>query len=131
MANDSVADLLTRLRNAYKARLQTVVMPHGRLLADICSVLEEEGFIRTHRVEELEGNKKNLVIELKYHEGEPAIKELKRVSKSGLRKYSKVNAIPKHYNGLGISILSTSKGVMSDFSARQQQVGGEVLCTVF
>jgi len=130
MANDKVADLLTRLRNAYKARLQTVALPHGRLLADICSVLEEEGFIRTHRVEE-EGAKKTLIVELKYHDGEPAIKELKRVSKSGLRKYSKVTAIPKHYNGLGISILSTSKGVMSDFNARQHQVGGEVLCTVF
>ena len=130
MSNDRVADLLTRLRNAYKARLQTVTLPYGRLLADICTVLEEEGFIRTHRVE-ADGNKQNLVVELKYHEGEPAIKELKRVSKSGLRKYSKVDAIPKHYNGLGISILSTSKGVMSDFAARQQQVGGEVLCTVF
>lgn len=130
MANDSVADLLTRLRNAYKARLQTITMPYARLLADISTVLEEEGFVRAHRVE-ADGNKKNLVIELKYIDGEPAVKELKRVSKSGLRKYSKVNAIPKHYNGLGISILSTSKGVMTDFSARQQQVGGEVLCTVF
>ncbi len=130
MANDSVADLLTRLRNAYKARLQVVTLPYGRLLADICTVLENEGFIRTHRTEE-EGHHKNLVVELKYLDGEPAIKELKRVSKSGLRKYSKATAIPKHYNGLGISILSTSKGVMSDFAARQQQVGGEVLCTVF
>lgn len=130
MATDSVADMLTRVRNAYKARLQVVNCPYARLLADICAVLEQEGFIRAHRVEE-EGNKKNLVIELKYFEGEPAIHELKRVSTSGLRKYSKVKAMPKHYNGLGISILSTSKGVMSDFAARQAQVGGEVLCTVF
>jgi len=130
MANDSVADLLTRLRNAYKARLATVTLPYGRLLADICVVLEDEGFIRAHR-EEASGVHKNLVVELKYLDGEPAIKELKRVSKSGLRKYSKVSAIPKHYNGLGISILSTSKGVMSDFAARQNQVGGEILCTVF
>lgn len=130
MAQDSVADLLTRLRNAYKANLQTITLPYGRLLADICDVLADEGFIRAHRTEE-ENNKKSLVVELKYLDGAPAIKELKRVSKSGLRKYSKANAIPKHYNGLGISILSTSKGVMSDFSARQQQVGGEVLCTVF
>lgn len=130
MANDRVADLLSRLRNAYKARLQTVTCPYGRLLSDICTVLEQEGYIRAHRMEE-DGNKKNLVIELKYVEGEPAIKELKRVSKSGLRKYSKMTALPKHYNGLGISILSTSKGVMSDFAARQQHVGGEVLCTVF
>jgi small subunit ribosomal protein S8 len=93
-------------------------------------VLEEEGFIRAHRITE-DGPKKNLVIELKYIEGEPAIRELKRVSKSGLRKYSKASALPKHFNGLGISIVSTSKGVMTDFSARQQQVGGEILCTVF
>lgn len=130
MSNDRVADFLTRLRNAQKARLQTITLPYGRLLADICTVLEDEGFVRTHRVEQ-DGAHQNLVIELKYIDGQPAIRELKRVSKSGLRKYSKVTAIPKHYNGLGISILSTSKGVMSDFSARQQQVGGEILCTVF
>ena len=128
--NDRVSDLLTRLRNAYKAQLAIVNAPYSGLLVDICKVLEDEGFIRTHRVEE-DGNKKNLVVELKYIDGEPAIKELKRVSKSGLRKYSQVKALPKHYNGLGISIVSTSKGVMTDFAARQAHVGGEVLCTVF
>lgn len=131
MANDKVADLLTRLRNAYKARLHTVTLPSTNLLVSIAQVLEEEGFIKAHRVEELDGNKRNLTIELKYVEGEPAVRELKRVSKSGLRKYAKVTKIQKHYNGLGISILSTSKGIMTDFSARQQHVGGEVLCTVF
>lgn len=130
MSNDRVADMLSALRNAYKAQLATITIPNSGLLVNICKVLEEEGFIRTHRVEE-DGAKKNLVIELKYLDGEPAIKELKRVSKSGLRKYAQVTNLPKHYNGLGISILSTSKGVMSDFAARQQQVGGEVLCTVF
>jgi len=130
MSNDHVSDMLSALRNAYKAQLPLLKMPYSGLLVAMCSVLEEEGFIRTHRVEE-EGAKKFLVIELKYIEGEPAIKELKRVSKSGLRKYSKVAALPKHYNGLGISILSTSKGVMTDFAARQQHIGGEVLCTVF
>lgn len=130
MSNDRVADMLTRLRNAYKAQLQVVTMPYSSLLENICKVLEEEGFVRTHRIE-ADGAKKNLTIELKYIDGEPAIRELKRVSKSGLRKYSKVTNLPKHYNGLGISILSTSKGVMTDFAARQQQVGGEVLCTVF
>ncbi|MFM9890105.1 MAG: 30S ribosomal protein S8 [Rickettsiales bacterium] len=128
--NDRVADFLTRLRNATKAQLATVTCPYSRLLADICVVLEAEGFIRAHRMEE-EGTKKNLVVEMKYFDGEPAIRELKRVSKSGLRKYSSVKALPKHYNGLGISIVSTSKGVMTDFAARQNQVGGEVLCTVF
>lgn len=131
MANDKVADLLTRIRNAYKARLQVVTLPASNLLVGIAKVLEEEGFVKAHRVEELEGNRRNLVIELKYVEGEPAVREIKRVSKSGLRKYSNVGNLQKHYNGLGISILSTSKGIMSDFTARQEHVGGEVLCTVF
>ena len=130
MSNDRVADMLTRLRNAYKAQLPVVTMAYARLNEDICKVLEEEGYIRAHRVEAT-GNKKDLVIELKYIEGEPAMREVKRVSKSGLRKYAQVSSLPKHYNGLGISIVSTSKGVMTDFSARQQQVGSEVLCTVF
>ncbi len=130
MVTDRVADLLARLRNAYKAQLHVVNMPYSGLLANICKVLEAEGFIRNFRMEE-DGAKKNLVIELKYVEGEPAIRELKRISKSGLRKYSPVGKLPKHYNGLGISIVSTSKGVMTDFDARQQHVGGEILCTVF
>ena len=130
MSNDRVADMLSSLRNAYKAQLAVITVPYSGLLVNVAKVLEEEGFIRTHRVTE-EGAKKNLVIELKYIEGEPAMREVKRVSKSGLRKYVKVKAMPKHYNGLGISIVSTSKGVMSDFAARQQHIGGEVLCTVF
>jgi len=93
-------------------------------------VLETEGYIRAHRTE-ADGNKRDLIVELKYHEGEPVIRQIKRVSKSGQRKYSGVSNLPKHYNGLGIAILSTSKGVMSDFDARSQHVGGEVLCTVF
>lgn len=130
MSNDRIADLLTRLRNAYKARLAQVVCPASRQLSDILNVLMEEGFVKAYRVE-ANGAKKDLVIELKYVEGEPAMREAKRVSTSGLRKYTKVAKMPKHYSGLGISILSTSKGVMSDFAARQQHVGGEVLCTVF
>ncbi len=130
MSNDRVSNMLSALRNAYKAQLPLVKLPYSGLSENICKVLEEEGFVRAHRVEEKD-NKKDLIIELKYIEGEPAIRELKRVSKSGLRKYAQVSTLPKHYNGLGISILSTSKGVMTDFSARQQQVGGEVLCTVF
>jgi small subunit ribosomal protein S8 len=130
MSNDKVADFLTRLRNAQKSQLATVTCPASNLLVAICNVLEQEGYIVAHRVEE-DGAKRNLVVELKYHEGEPAIRQITRVSKSGQRKYTKVSAMPKHFNGLGISILSTSKGVMSDFAARQQQVGGEVLCTVF
>ena len=130
MMNDRVADFLTRIRNAQRARLQVISCPASNLLENICVVLEREGYIRTHRVE-ADGAKRNLVVELKYHEGQPVIKRITRVSKSGQRKYSGVGSIPKYYNGLGISILSTSKGVMSDFDARQQNVGGEVLCTVF
>lgn len=130
MINDRVADFLARLRNAYKAQLPVVNLPYAGLVVSVCKVLESEGFIRAYRVEE-QSAKKNIVVELKYIEGEPAVKELKRVSKSGLRKYAKVTKLPKHYNGLGVSIVSTSKGVMTDFEARQQHVGGEVLCTVF
>ncbi len=130
MMNDRVADFLTRIRNAQRARLQVITCPASNLLVNICTVLEREGYIRNHRIEN-DGAKRNLVVELKYHEGLPVIKRITRVSKSGQRKYSGVSSIPKYYNGLGISILSTSKGVMSDFDARQQNVGGEVLCTVF
>lgn len=130
MMNDRVADFLTRIRNAQRARLQVITCPASNLLVDISTVLEREGYIRNHRLE-TDGAKRNLVVELKYHEGQPVIKRITRVSKSGQRKYSGVGSIPKYYNGLGISILSTSKGVMSDFDARQQNVGGEVLCTVF
>lgn len=130
MMNDRVADFLTRIRNAQRARLQVITCPASNLLVNICTVLEREGYIRNHRLEN-DGAKRNLVVELKYHEGLPVIKRITRVSKSGQRKYSGVGSIPKYYNGLGISILSTSKGVMSDFDARQQNVGGEVLCTVF
>ncbi len=130
MMNDRVADFLTRIRNAQRARLQVITCPASNLLENICVVLEREGYIRNHRIE-TDGAKRNLVVELKYHEGLPVIKRITRVSKSGQRKYSGVGSIPKYYNGLGISILSTSKGVMSDFDARQQNVGGEVLCTVF
>ncbi len=128
--NDRVADMITRIRNASAARLQVVTCPHANLLADICAVLEREGYIRGFKVIE-DGNKRDLQIEVKYHEGAPVIKDIKRISKSGQRKYSAIKALPKQNNGLGISILSTSKGVMSDFEARQAHVGGEVLCSVF
>jgi small subunit ribosomal protein S8 len=130
MVNDRVADLLTRIRNAQKARLPVVACPASGILVDICKVLESEGYIRAHRIEE-EGAKRTLIIELKYHEGAPAIQQIKRISKSGQRKYAGMTKLPKTFNGLGISIVSTSKGVMSDFEARQKHVGGEILCTVF
>lgn len=128
--NDRIADMITRLRNASGARLPLVKCPYAGVLADICAVLEREGYIRGYKVLE-DGNKRNLEIEVKYHEGEPVIKKITRVSKSGQRQYSPIKALPKYDNGLGIAILSTSKGVMSDFEARQAHVGGEILCSVF
>lgn len=128
--NDRVADMITRLRNAGNARLQVVTCKHSKLLEGICAVLEREGYIRGFEVVK-DGNKTDLKIEVKYHEGQPVIRKITRVSSPGLRKYSAIKKMPKNNNGLGISILSTSKGVMSDFEARQQHVGGEVLCSVF
>lgn len=129
--NDRIADMITRIRNGQRAHLPKVNTSHSKLLEAICQVLEREGYIRGVRVEDNGNNKKDLVIELKYYEGEPVIKEIKRISKSGRRSYSAMQDIKKVRNGLGISILSTSKGVVSDFEARQQNVGGEVLCSVF
>lgn len=129
--NDTVADMLTRIRNGQRAYLPKVSAPYSRQLEAICAVLQREGYIRGTSVIELKKNKRDLQIELKYFEGEPAIKEIKRISKCGRRIYSASTALPKVRNGLGISILSTSKGVLSDFEARQQHVGGEVICSVF
>lgn len=129
--NDRIADMITRIRNGQRAHLPKVSTSHSKLLESICQVLEREGYIRGIRVEDAGNNKKDLVIELKYYEGEPVIKEIKRISKCGRRAYSAMQDLPKVRNGLGISILSTSKGVVSDFEARQQNVGGEVLCSVF
>lgn len=129
--NDRIADMLTRIRNGQGAHLPSVRTAHSATLQSICNVLEREGYIRGSRVEEIGNNKKDIIIELKYFEGEPAIKEIRRVSTSGRRNYSSVQKLPKVRNGLGMFVLSTSKGVISDFEARQQNVGGEVLCSVF
>lgn len=130
MANDMIADMITRIRNASHARLPLVRCPYASVNAAVCEVLVREGYLRGFKVIE-DGNKKDLEIEVKYHEGAPVIREIKRVSKSGQRKYSPIRSLPKNNNGLGIAILSTSKGVMSDFEARQHHVGGEILCSVF
>lgn len=129
--NDRIADMLTRIRNGQGAHLPSVRTSHSVLLHNICNVLEREGYIRGTRTEDAGNNKKDLIIELKYFDGQPAIKEIRRISKCGRRNYSSVQKMPKVRNGLGMSILSTSKGVISDFEARQQNVGGEVLCSVF
>ena len=129
--SDPVGDLLTRIRNAQHARKSRCVAPASRLKADVLEVLKREGYIRAWKVSELRAGVSQLGIELKYSEGEPAIKEVSRVSKPGRRVYSKIKELPKFYSGLGISILSTPKGVMSDAEARAANVGGEVLARVF
>jgi len=126
---DPIADLLTRIRNAQKARHDAVAMPSSRLKQAICRVLEDEGYIGGFRVD---GDKKpELTVALRYFEGEPVIAKLSRVSRPGLRIYKPADELPEVRGGLGVAIISTNQGVMSDRAARRQQVGGEVLCTVF
>ena len=129
--NDPLGDMITRIRNAQAARKVTVDAPFSRLHERVADVLKDEGFIRGHSIVELGNNKKNIRIELKYSEGEGAIREISRVSKPGRRVYSSVKDMPRHYNGLGMSIVSTPRGLMPDHKARTENVGGEVLFKVF
>jgi small subunit ribosomal protein S8 len=128
---DPLADMLTRIRNGQQAKLFSVGAPCSKLLESVLEVLKREGYIRDFKKIAHEGNKAELKIELKYLDGQAVIKEIGKVSKPGRRIYSKIADLKKIYNGLGISILSTPSGVMSDHEARQQNVGGEVLCYVF
>jgi small subunit ribosomal protein S8 len=129
--SDPLGDMLTRIRNAQRARQSVCVAPASTLRANVLGVLKREGFIRGYDAEEVRPGIAQLRIELKYNEGEPVIKEIHRVSKPGRRVYSKIKELPRVYAGLGISILSTPRGVMSDAEARAANVGGEVLCRVF
>ena len=129
--NDPIGDLLARIRNAQMRNRNAVMSPASKLRSWVLDVLESEGFIRGYRaVQDLEG-RRNLEIDLKYFDGQPVIKELKRISTPGRRVYTGVKNIPRVRQGLGIAIISTPKGVMSDNKARATNVGGEVLCTVF
>lgn len=127
---DPIADMLTRIRNANRQHHETVVVPVSKLKVDIAEILKNEGFIKGYKVEG-EGPIKNIVITLKYRGNERVITDLKRISKPGLRVYAKVNEIPKVLNGLGIVILSTSQGLMTDKEARAKQIGGEVLAYIW
>lgn len=131
MMTDPLGDMLTRIRNGQMARKSTVAAPASRLRANVLEVLKREGFIRGYSESPVRPGISELTIELKYHEGQPVIREISRVSKPGRRVYSKIKDLPKVSNGLGISILSTPRGVMSDAEARVANVGGEVLCQVF
>jgi len=128
--SDPLGDMLTRIRNGQRARMSVVSSPHSKLRSNVLDVLQREGYIRGLSESEMRKGLHELRIELKYHEGEPVIKEIKRVSKPGRRVYTKIKDLPRVYNGLGIAILSTPQGVMSDSEARTANVGGEVLCRV-
>jgi small subunit ribosomal protein S8 len=128
---DPIGDMLARIRNAQDRGKQKVATPASRLRERVLDVLQQEGFIRGYATVQQVGGKAEIEIELKYFDGEPVIHEIHRVSKPGRRVYASVGTLPTVFNGLGISILSTPKGVMSDAEARAQNVGGEVLCTVF
>jgi small subunit ribosomal protein S8 len=129
--NDPIGDMLTRIRNAQLRGKSTVSTPASKLRAWVLDVLADEGYIRGYEKAETSNGQGELVISLKYYEGTPVIRDLKRVSTPGRRVYMGVKDIPTVRNGLGVSIVSTPKGVMSDAAARTANVGGEVLCTVF
>jgi len=127
---DPIGDMIARIRNGQMRFLENIQMPGSKIRENILKVLKEQGFISNYTVLS-DKNKKNITVNLKYDHGSPVIKEIKRVSKPGRRIYASANSIPKIQNGLGISIVSTSKGVMTDYEARKQNVGGEIICRVF
>jgi small subunit ribosomal protein S8 len=131
MITDPIGDLLTRIRNGQLRGLSKILSPNSRLRVRLLDVLAAEGFIRGYAEVEHKGGKRELEIELKYHEGRPVIRELKRVSTPGRRVYAGVSDLKPHRQGLGVSIVSTPQGVMTDNDAREKNVGGEVLCQVF
>ena len=129
--NDPIGDMITRIRNAHMRGKELVDSPSSALRVNVLEVLKEEGFIRGYSESERDTGQSEVQIELKYHEGDPVIKEIIRVSKPGRRVFSSAQSLPKINNGLGIAIISTPKGVMTDIDARKQKVGGEIICKVF
>ena len=129
--NDALSDMLARIKNAHKANKTFTSCYKSKLNINVLSVLKDEGYIRDFQDVEIRKGISNIKIDLKYYNGTPVIKKIKRISKPGIRVYSKINDLRKSYGGLGISILSTPKGVMSDQKARDKNVGGEILCEVF
>ena len=129
--NDALSDMLARIKNAHKAKKSYTSCFKSKLNINVLSVLKDEGYIRDFNDFEVRKGINSIKIDLKYYNGDPVIKKIKRISKPGIRVYSKISDLEKPYGGLGISILSTPKGVMSDQQARKNNVGGEVLCEVF
>ncbi|CDG32779.1 30S ribosomal protein S8 [Parasaccharibacter sp. TMW2.1882] len=129
--SDPLGDMLTRVRNAQRARHAACVAPASKLRASVLEALKREGYIRGYTTEEVRKGISQFRIELKYTDGQPVIREIHRVSRPGRRVYSKIKELPRVYAGLGVSILSTPRGVLSDVEARAANVGGEILCRVF
>ena len=128
---DPIGDMITRIRNAQLRTLYNVKIPSSKFRAKILEVLKQEGYISNYKLLSDSKNKSSLVVDLKYYNGLPVIKEIKRVSKPGRRIYARADSIPKIQNGLGLAIVSTSIGIMSDNDARMKNVGGEIICRVF
>ena len=128
---DPIGDMFSRIRNAQMRSLNSIDIPSSNFRKNILKILKNEGYIKDYYIEKSENNKIKLKINLKYYEGDPVIKEIKRISKPGRRVYSRADSIPRVMNGLGLAILSTPKGVMSDSEAKKNNVGGEIICRVF
>ena len=128
---DPIGDMFSRIRNAQMRSLNSIDIPSSNFRKNILKILKNEGYIKDYYIEKSENNKIKLKINLKYYEGDPVIKEIKRISKPGRRVYSSANSIPRVMNGLGFAILSTPKGVMTDAQAKKNNVGGEIICKVF
>ena len=129
--NDPIGDMITRIRNAQLRILDTVNIPNSKFRAKILEVLKEEGYISDYKISSNKNNKSFLIVNLKYSNGVPVIKEIRRDSKPGRRIYAKADSIPKIQSGLGIAIVSTSMGIMTDNNARSKNIGGEIICRVF
>ena len=128
---DPIGDMITRIRNGQSRLMANVEMPSSSFRLKILEVLKIEGFISSYHIEKKESNKISLIVDLKYYEGHPVIKDIRRISKPGRRVYSRATSIPRIQNGLGLAIISTNKGVMSDIEARKNNIGGEIICKVF
>ena len=128
---DPIGDMITRIRNAQMRLLNKVQIPSSKFRVKILEVLKQEGYISDYKILSDTKNKNTISVDLKYNNGLPVIKEIKRISKPGRRIYAKATSIPKIQNGLGLAIVSTSKGIMTDNDARNQNIGGEIICRVF
>jgi small subunit ribosomal protein S8 len=128
---DPIGDMFTRIRNGQMRQLKTIDVPSSNFRLKVLEVLKSEGFITNYFIEKNKNNTQTLKVDLKYYEGVPVIKEIKRVSKPGRRVYSRASSIPRIQNGLGLAILSTPQGVMTDTEARKNNIGGEIICKVF